>query len=543
MPVLIGGLDAAAVLDRPALPSPASPDRLWSESVGANELPSQRWGVIAPVGDVGDALLDSLAPLISRRSEQQGAPAMVFRVPSDLSPDQAARWKKRYLRPEQDGDREVPRYLLLLGDLDQVPASLQTVLASDGFIGRLAFDQKDDYRAYAEKVLRWEEWPASAREGDAVLHTIHDGTPAIVSGYQSIMAPGLKLLRQRRSLGEVQARDLRLAGGPQPSIDELWAAAESDRPRVLVTMAHGEGAPLAGWRSAALQRRYQGAVSFGNGVRLTGLDVENRSFLPGGIWFLLSCFGAGTPVTSVYQPWIDELGQVGHVGRDVAYVLDSLALERPFIAGLPKALLANPNGPLAVIGHIDLAWSYSFMDLDDRPQHQRPGRFMNLVQSLLARDRVGVALRALSRLLGEVSTELLALDENSQPVPPRDRARRAHLWMLRNDLAGYVLIGDPAVRLPLAPEEIMATAAPAIRSAAPNTMDLLDIVQSDDIGRKDGAARLPLPVDQLERAIGKVLSGCFALAHVAREHGLRAHELDRWVERYRAAGRAALTET
>jgi hypothetical protein len=431
----------------------------------------------------------------------------------------------------------VPRYLLALGDLDQVPASVQTALASDGFVGRLAFDRMDDYRAYAEKVLRWEERPASAREGDAVLHTVHDGTPAIVSGYESIMAPGLKILRQRRSLGEVQARDLRPAGGPQPSIDDLWAAAESDRPRVLVSLAHGEGAPLAGWRSAALQRRYQGAVSFGNGVRLTGLDVERRPFLPGGVWFLLSCFGAGTPVTSAYQPWIEELGHLGHVGRDAAYVLDSLALERPFIATLPKALLANPNGPLAVIGHIDLAWSYSFMDLDDRPHHQRPGRFMSLVQSLLARDRVGVALRALSRLLGEVSTELLDLGENSQPLPARDRARRAHLWMLRNDLAGYVLLGDPAVRLPLAPEDTMATAAPAIGQAAPNTMDVLDL---GHVSRGEGEARLPLPMEQLEQAIGKVLSGCFARERVAREHGLDAGELDRWVERYRAAGRAAL---
>jgi hypothetical protein len=28
---------------------------------------------------------------------------------------------------------------------------------------------------------------------------------------------------------------------------------------------------------------------------------------------------------------------------------------RPFIAALPKAVLANPEGPLAVMGHEDLA--------------------------------------------------------------------------------------------------------------------------------------------------------------------------------------------
>jgi hypothetical protein len=39
----------------------------------------------------------------------------------------------------------------------------------------------------------------------------------------------------------------------------------------------------------------------------------------------------------------------------------------------------------------------------------------------------------------------------SRPGPPRaDRTtEKTHLWMLRNDLAGYILLGDPAVQMKL----------------------------------------------------------------------------------------------
>ena len=33
--------------------------------------------------------------------------------------------------------------------------------------------------------------------------------------------------------------------------------------------------------------------------------------------------------------------------------------------------------------------------------------------------------------------------------PPAEVLHRAHLWMTRHDLAGYILLGDPAVRLPI----------------------------------------------------------------------------------------------
>jgi hypothetical protein len=70
MPVLARGLEVGAAFDRPLPSSLPPPDWLWSESGHANDLPRQRWCVIAPVGEAGDRLLELLEPLMARRSEQ-----------------------------------------------------------------------------------------------------------------------------------------------------------------------------------------------------------------------------------------------------------------------------------------------------------------------------------------------------------------------------------------------------------------------------------------------------------------------------------------
>lgn len=549
-PVLEDGVAGRAAADGiGATPLPA-PDRLWSESADGNDLERQRWGVVVPAGEDGDRLLDAVAPLRACREAQQGGrPARVYRVPSCMDLAEAHAWKQRCLRPDRDLDVDVPRYVLILGDLDQVSASVQTILALEGFVGRLAFDRLDEYRAYADKVLRWEAREveeAAARHGDAVLHTVHDGTAAALSGHRALMAPGLEILRARRQLGDVRAHDLRAAGSVPPDPEDVWRAASADRPCVLFSHAHGEGAPRPGWRSAALQRRYQGAMSFGRGLRLTGRDMAGRAFLPGGVWLLLSCFSAGTPVISGYRPWLEELHRLGHVGRELSHVFDSLALERPFVSALPKAVLSSPEGPLAFIGHVDLAWSYSFMDLASDTPRERPGRFMNVLQSLLAGDRAGVAFRNLFRTMGEVQTELSALMERAgrgRIRSWRERAQRAHLWMQRQDLAGYVLLGDPAVRLPGTGTKT-GTGADVDPADAARVRDPVAVVRGAvrGAGGVGGEGALPLPMDELEQAVGKVLSGQFRLRRVAREHGVDEALLQRLVERYRAGGRRALDE-
>ncbi|MFY0577892.1 hypothetical protein ACN28S_29420 [Cystobacter fuscus] len=68
---------------------------------------------------------------------------------------------------------------------------------------------------------------------------------------------------------------------------------------------------------------------------------------------------------------------------------------------------------------------------------------------------MGVALDALMRSFRDVNDSLMSAYQERQEAleeerpDPIDPKLLGYLWMLRNDLRGYLLLGDPAVRLQL----------------------------------------------------------------------------------------------
>jgi hypothetical protein len=521
----------------------AMPEHLWDEGGDPNDLFLQRWGVIAPEGPRGDRLLEIVAPLIAhRREQQQGEEVRVYRVPSQLSASDAAIWKKKVFRTQADLDIEVPRYQLVLGDLHEVPLATQQVQGSDGYVGRLAFERDEDYAAYVDKVLRWERAPAPQTEGRVLFHTVHDGTAATQVGYRTLIAPGMAVVRQRMERGQFNADQIVESGDPSvPDPQELLNAVRTDRPGFLFSLSHGEGPPRAGWDGGAKQRDGQGAMSFGREGRIRGDDLREATFMPGGVWFMLACFGAGSPSASGYRHWLAELGDLKQFRGRPEAVLAGIPEERPFIAAVPQAVLASPNGPLGFFGHIDLAWTYSFQELDQGPA-SRPGKFMGILRSVLKRDRLGVGFRELYRYFEQANTELSAMaDEDRAAGTTPDAARRiraAHLWMLRQDLSAYVLLGDPAARLPLserggAPAQRPAANQGPVPPAAPVSFGAAPVKAPEP-------APLPLPIDRLEEAIFKLLLGDESPKQIAAEYGIDRNELRRLADEYQAGGRRAL---
>jgi hypothetical protein len=135
-----------------------------------------------------------------------------------------------------------------------------------------------------------------------------------------------------------------------------------------------------------------------------------------------------------------------------------------------------------------------------------------------------VAVRKLMQGFAEVNTELTALDDarartGGAPLVDREQVRRGHLWMLRQDLAGYALLGDPASRLP-----ILGGGDGARASRAGSELRAG--------GGQSAAVRA-------ESAVLAILRGD-PVADAARRHGMDPAELDRLVAIYRAAGRVAL---
>ncbi|SEU27978.1 hypothetical protein [Stigmatella erecta] len=452
-PVLQEALPVEALREAPIEPLEI-PERLWNHIADQNLLTKQRWGVVAPKGPSGDLLLKLIAPLREKRAHDQGGvPVRIYRVNPGMDAPSSMRWKHQCFWSEDVDEEERPRYLLILGGLKEVSLELQQALATSAYVGRLAFDSEAGYQAYVSKVLHWER--AQARESKArlLLYTAQDGSDAILQGHADLITPCLDACLSHSST----ANALHLSDGSQAPGQALLTRAATPEPSILLSVSHGLGRPPNGWSSGDSQRALQGALRLPGQARLTGADLMSGAFLPGGVWFCFACFSAGTPAHSLYTPWVRQLAKThSQMARVLASLPQPLG-EEPFIAALPQAVLANPDGPLAVIGHVDLAWTLSFSAHGQRTT----SRFFGVLRALAQGHRAGPSLMALQHFFNEMNMSLTARD--SHAALETDRGRKvfaseqdhAYLWLQRQDLMGFILLGDPAVRLPvsLPPEE------------------------------------------------------------------------------------------
>lgn len=536
-PVLENGLPLGAASAAPRPKERADLEDFRHDGGDPNSLPEQRWGIVAPEGPLGDELLSLIDPLRRRREEQQGEPAIVFRAPPNLEGEQVAAWWSECYGDESIDEADRPRYLLMLGDADSLSWDLQQRLASDTFVGRLCFPSDAGYEAYVEKILASEREKAAAASR-AFYYTVRDGTAATNIGHAGLMTPTIEQSREGKTKGVFGAGEIiEIGDGENVSPDDFFAAVASGDPSMLFSMSHGCGAPRAGWASPDEQRRLQGAMSFGGGVRITADDLAQRPFLPGGLWFYFACFGVGTPSGSAYHHWLAALRDVGLYGRNIDGVLRSLATARPFVAALPQAALANPKGPLAVMGHVDLAWTFSFHDVGTTNKY-RPSRFQDIFRTIVEGKRVGAGYFELQRFFNQASVDLSTMYDKDARMKARGAAvedddarktRKATLWMLRQDLSAYVLLGDPAARLhiegPLAHEAPRGRAA-EITARRADTPTALPPPAENDAPAKDAppafaavsdaalaalAAHFDVPREELDR----VLAGLTGVDFVA----------------------------
>ncbi|AGP33296.1 hypothetical protein [Sorangium cellulosum] len=558
-PVLSGGLPQDAV-DAPPRPAARSrrPTHLAERSGLPDALPAQRWGLIVPRGDAGRRLVDRIAPLLDKRREDQHAQVKIYEVEPGMDAEAANRWIGQDYRDEVGRQlADLPRYLLILGGPDLVSWELQQMLGGEAFVGRLAFtDERGDvdeqaYEAYVAKLLRWERQGEEdlARGAPALLYTARDGTGAIAEGHEHLMKPLRSAAEALRRKGRFPAADLVEIGGGEGRFSDddlldhahdLLARAERAEAGLLFSMSHGLGLPASGrWASPEEQRRLQGAMKISrSNDRIAAKDLRGRKFLPGGLWLFFACFGGGTPARSAYLPWLEQLAALGLHDGHAQSVLSALPREgeRPFVAALPQQALANPDGPLGVIGHVDLSWTWSFQDGiatagggAPRPRHER---FQEALRSAVNGHRFGVVHHEIASFFGEIDRNLTAMYEKDAASPGgaddgARRARRADLWMQRQDLSAYVLLGDPAARLPVA--RVPPGVAVAVRGAAPE----------GSAAAGGAAARDPRDPREMEAAVLAYLGGGEA-EPVAAQHGASREELLGWVETYREWGRRGL---
>jgi hypothetical protein len=220
----------------------------------------------------------------------------------------------------------------------------------------------------------------------------------------------------------------------------LSGSGASGRPALLFSASHGMG----GWppghvdqrvrHGALLCQDWPGIGQIGEAHYFGATDVPADARVHGLIAFFFACFGAGTPKRDAFV----------HVRGEPP---PELAPEA-FVSALPKRLMSHPQGgALAVIGHVDQAWGYSFISGGEGQLLP----FQNALGRILLGQPVGYAMKDFNEKYAALSANLAGIleDVGFGDVQIAD-TELARVWTERNDAQNYVVLGDPAAALKVA---------------------------------------------------------------------------------------------
>jgi hypothetical protein len=411
------------------------------EETDWTDLAKAGWGVVFCQGESA-AVVSALEPLYQHRRAQVGDDNLVKKM--EYIPNES--WEAflgRYgIGPGTKNPRKVPFYLLLVGSPEHIPFDIGYNLDVEYAVGRLDFDRPEDYQAYVASVISYETAAAVPNERRAVFFgTRHQFDPPTELSAEHLVTPLADGLDGEPGIAQemgFQAQKLVEKEATWEALSRVFTpAAGINPPAFLFTASHGMVWPV---NKPAEQRAAQGALlcqdwpGFGKiapGHYFAAGDLPADARLAGLISFHFACYSAGTPLDDRY------LHKKGKKPPQIA--------PAPFIAALPKALLAHPNGgALAVIGHVERAWDTSIAT----PQAgEQIGPFRSTIGYLLNGKPVGYAVKDLNMRYAAYSVNIASLVQRKsfgENIPDQEMVSA---WIKRNDAEGYIIVGDPAVRL------------------------------------------------------------------------------------------------
>ena len=176
-----------------------------------------------------------------------------------------------------------------------------------------------------------------------------------------------------------------------------------------------------------------------------GENTLSLTFAQSGTFALTG--GSGSHKAAAAVEWIQVGGSTPPANPPLPKLSDGSRLLIPSGGALHYYAYVPKGGALAVIGHVERAWGYSFAW---EGAGRQPTAFIDVFMRLMAGHTVGAATEPLNVRYAELAAGLAEELELARTGVMVDEETLAMLWTATNDARSYVILGDPAVHIPLA---------------------------------------------------------------------------------------------
>ncbi len=412
-----------------------------------DDLSVAGWGVIFSES-ADPELRENLTELLNLRALQARGRFKVFTYRCS-PPESAAQFLARYgAVPVLVDPAVIPYYLLIVGSPADIPLDFQYQLDLNYAVGRLWFDDPEELRTYARGVVMAESGQVKLARRMALFSPSHAGDAATRMVVENL-APAM--MQRIRAAGLDPAWNLAEITGEAATRERLGRLLGGEEsPALLALFSHGLPASgpdddleimgalvTADWRGAPQPWHSEPGYYF------AGRDLNPEANLIGMIALISAAYSAGG------VPGKDDFAFRSYGTRKAAPQEGKPAADA-VLAHLPQRLLGNPGGgALAVIAHIDRPW------LLEGGTGEAPV-FSELLRRLMQGSSVGDAMTVMneryayytSRLSDLMHQQMLAAESGT--TARSSSSEQTVLMTGLIDARNYIILGDPAVRLPLA---------------------------------------------------------------------------------------------
>lgn len=403
------------------------------------------WSYVVAAADPDhDALVAVMRPLAEHRG--MADPDAPLTVPGDAD---LSTWLSDTYLGMGEGR---PHYLLLCGDPELLPYDLQVDLAAAGaMVGRVGWHSEtrlDDLAAYIGKVVDLETAASPVPRARATVVATDGGVRDATTYSSRFLSPQVTAALHDKSGLEVTG-----ITGPAATVAAVSSALADGPQAIVFTATHGAAVLTSEADAATKARAVNGAwccAPADSTARPNDWDVLEATDLPsgatvhGGVVFQFACFGAGTSSHSSFSAWLG-----GTNDYDAAV---------PFVAAIPRRLLASPEGPIAYISHVDIAVAHGFIEPGVTPGPTGHPRLAPYTSALFRLTHnlapVGYAMRDFHQraagLGSSIATTIHRLQDRGTAIgdlPEQDRNDLIDMVIRRNDAMHFLVLGDPAARL------------------------------------------------------------------------------------------------